>query len=75
VYPANELASLVEALRGAGLEPKRLRAVHAAADRDARVVLVEAMAAKPGGLAIEPPLIERDGAGYSRELAALLART
>jgi tRNA1Val (adenine37-N6)-methyltransferase len=59
VYPANELATLLETLRGAGLEPKRLRAVHASASRPARVVLVEAQPAKRGGLVVEPALVER----------------
>jgi hypothetical protein len=37
------------------------------------VVLVEALAAKPGGLTIEAPLVERDAAGvYSAELARIL---
>ncbi len=75
VYPANESTTLLGALRSHGLEPKRLRAVHGRADAPARVVLVEAVAGKPGGLAIEAPLVETDEAGRpSIELAALLAR-
>jgi len=59
VYPARELATLFAALRASGLEPKRLRMVHAAADAPARVALVEAQAAKAGGLVVMPPLVER----------------
>jgi tRNA1Val (adenine37-N6)-methyltransferase len=59
VYPAPELGTLFSLLRAAGLEPKRMRAVHAAANRPARVVLVEAQPGKPGGLVIEAPLVER----------------
>jgi len=58
VYPAHEAMRLFLTLRSAGLEPKRARYVHAAEDRHARVVLVEARAGKPGGLVIEAPLIE-----------------
>ncbi len=58
VYPAGELFALFTTLRAAGLEPKRLRAVHASAARPARVVLVEAQPGKPGGLVMEAPLIE-----------------
>ncbi|HSO39010.1 MAG TPA: methyltransferase, partial [Labilithrix sp.] len=54
VYPAIEATTLLTSLRARGLEPKRLRAVHATAARHARVVLVEAVAGKPGGLVIEP---------------------
>ncbi len=73
VYPASELLALTTALRAAGLEPKRLRFVHASAGAPARIVMVEAVAGKPGGLRIAPPVYERDGDGYSVELAALLA--
>jgi tRNA1Val (adenine37-N6)-methyltransferase len=72
VYPARELTALWSALRDTGLEPKRLRAVHADASAPARIVLVEALPAKPGGLTIEPPLVERDARGYTGELGSLL---
>jgi tRNA1Val (adenine37-N6)-methyltransferase len=72
VYPAPELATLLCTLRESGLEPKRLRAVHATARSRARVVLVEACAGKAGGLEVEAPLVEREGSGYSAELRALL---
>jgi tRNA1Val (adenine37-N6)-methyltransferase len=72
VYPARELGALWAALEASGLVPKRLRAVHADAVSPARVVLVEACAAKPGGLFIEPPLIEREGEGYTAEMRDLL---
>jgi len=72
VYPASNLARLFETLRASGLEPKRLRFVHATASDPARVVLVEARAAKPGGLVIAPPLIERESGAYTREMKALL---
>jgi tRNA1Val (adenine37-N6)-methyltransferase len=75
VYPARELTSLWNALRDTGLEPKRLRAVHADRHVAARVVLVEARPGKSGGLAIEPPLVERDPGGYTAELRTLLSGT
>lgn len=73
VYPANEATTLLTELRRVGLEPKRLRAVHGRAEDAARVVLVEAVPGKPGGLAIEPPFVETEGGRRSAELAALLA--
>ncbi|MBX3209825.1 MAG: methyltransferase [Labilithrix sp.] len=73
VYPAIEATTLLTTLRAHGLEPKRLRAVHGRADDKARVVLVESVPGKPGGLAIEPPFVETDGGGArSTALAALL---
>lgn len=73
VYPARDLTRLLATLRGAGLEPKRLRAVHATRGAPARVVLVEAQAAKEGGLVVLPPWVEREGGAYGEELAALLS--
>lgn len=74
VYPSIEATTLLTALRALGLEPKRLRAVHARPRDRARVVLVEAVAGKAGGLTIEPPLLELDERGErSAELRELLA--
>ncbi len=73
VYPAPSLITLVASLRAAGLEPKRMRLVRATSTDHARIVLVEARAAKAGGLVIEPDLIERTGGGYSPELTRIIA--
>jgi tRNA1Val (adenine37-N6)-methyltransferase len=78
VYPASDLSRLFSCLRAAGLEPKRLRLVHATARAPARVALVEARASKAGGLAVLPALVERDGPGhgdYTAETARALGLT
>jgi tRNA1Val (adenine37-N6)-methyltransferase len=67
VYPTQELPRFLAGLESVGLVPKRLRFVHARLDTEARVALVEAMAARPGGLRILPPFVEREGSGYSEE--------
>lgn len=73
VYPAFEATTLLAVLRASGLEPKRLRPVHGKPTDHARVVLLEAVAGRPGGLAIEPPLVETDTRGArTAELTALL---
>ncbi len=74
VYPAMEAMTLLVGLRARGLEPKRLGNVHAHAGTAARVILVEAIRGRPGGLVIEPPFIERGEAGPSDALDALLRR-
>jgi tRNA1Val (adenine37-N6)-methyltransferase len=75
VYPASEATMLIEALRARALEPKRLCAVHAKPDEQARIVMVEALPAKPGGLVIEAPVVETDGKGRRTPLVqALLDR-
>ncbi len=59
VYPAVEATSLFTALRARGLEPKRVRFVHGKPGDAARVVMVECAAGRPGGLVVEPPLVEK----------------
>jgi tRNA1(Val) A37 N6-methylase TrmN6 len=55
-----------------------MRAVHATARSRARIVLVEAQAAKSGGLEVMPPLVEREDRGLGSretpELSELLQR-
>jgi tRNA1(Val) A37 N6-methylase TrmN6 len=73
-YPATELAELLAAAERASLVPKRLRLVHPFLDRPARLALVEFKRARPGGLVVEPPLVEWESANLpSQEMAALNA--
>lgn len=58
VYPAGTSMRLLAALRGSGLEPKRMRWIHPRAEAPARLLLVEARAGRPGGLVVESPRIE-----------------
>jgi tRNA1(Val) A37 N6-methylase TrmN6 len=61
-------------MRSAGLEPKRLRTVHAFSDAEASLVLVEAVKAGRKGIDILPPLIIYDSAkNYTAELNAIAA--
>lgn len=72
-YPAAALGELFACARDARLVPKRLRLVHARADAPARLALVELRIAKPGGLTVEPPLIEWQTARVrSAELARIV---
>lgn len=74
VYPARSLGRLLALGERSGLVPKRLRFVHAFAGDPARVALVELRRAKPGGLVVEPPIVEWQRAGVpSPELGALSA--
>lgn len=70
-YPASQLPELLGAAARVGLVAKRLRLVHARATEPARLALVELRAARPGGLVIEPALIEWIGQRRTSELAAL----
>lgn len=57
VLPAARLLDHATLVRDVGLEPKRIRFVHAAAGGPARLVLCESVAGKPGGLVVEPPVV------------------
>lgn len=57
VYLAERLNLLFGAMTRAEIEPKRLRMVHATADSDARLVLVEGRKGGRPGLKVEKPLV------------------
>ena len=67
MLPAARLPEALEALRVFRLEPKRLRTVHARADRPARLCLIEAMLDVRPGLTVEPPLIVKTPDGEDTE--------
>jgi len=68
VHLPERLAGLMADLADAGLEPKRLRMVHARPDEEARMVLVEAVKAASPGLRAEPPLLLHRGTGARTRL-------
>ena len=70
-YPAPQLPELLALAEQAGLVAKRLRFVHAREDQPARLTLIELRAARPGGLVVEPPLVEWLGRRRSPELLRL----
>jgi len=57
-YPARSIAHLFERAMQNNLVAKRLRMVHPTIDQPARLCLVELRRSKPGGLIVEPPLVE-----------------
>ncbi len=68
VYLAERLAELLAGMQRAGLEPKRLRCVHARSGEGARMVLVEGRKGARPGLQVEAPLFVYAGEGYSAEV-------
>ncbi len=71
VHLPERLADVTVALRGAGLEPKRLRLVHSTPDKAAKLLLVEGVRGARPGLVVLPPLFVYGGAGgYSPEIMA-----
>jgi len=74
IYSAERAVELLAALRGAGLEPKRLRWVHSFAGDAALLLLVEAVKGGRSGVEVEAPLIiYSETTVYSPEVAAIVA--
>ena len=73
VYPALRLVDLLQSMRSADLEPKRLRMVHSFADARASLVLVEGVKNGRSGIEVLSPLvIYKRGKQYSNEVEAML---
>ncbi len=66
-YPASRFPALLTALRGAGLEPKRLRCVQHSARHAPSLILCESRKNGGEGLDWEPPLLLRDENGRESE--------
>jgi tRNA1Val (adenine37-N6)-methyltransferase len=56
VYPAERLADLIVGMRSYDLEPKRMRVHYPSPEGEGKLVFMEALAGKRGGLKILPPL-------------------
>jgi tRNA1Val (adenine37-N6)-methyltransferase len=74
VYPALRIVDVLQSMRDANLEPKRLRMVHSFADAKAALVLTEGV--KGGGSGIEvlsPLIVYQQGKQYTAEVETMLA--
>jgi tRNA1Val (adenine37-N6)-methyltransferase len=75
IYPAVRLLDLLQSMREAGVEPKRVRMVHSFCDAEAALALVEGVRGGGGGLKIRPPLVIYEHARqYSAEVASMLSK-
>jgi tRNA1(Val) A37 N6-methylase TrmN6 len=74
IYPSERHVELLAEMTARGLQPVRLRPVHAHAGREATRVMVEARSNVRAPLAVEPPLVVhgRDGQRFSAEVARML---
>jgi len=73
IYPAVRIPDLLQAMRGEGIEPKRLRLVHSFEEGMATLVLAEGIKGSGSELKVMPPLVvytkERK---YTPEMEAIL---
>ena len=75
VHRPFRLAEILETLREFRLEPKRIRLVHPFADREANLVLIEAVLGGNARVTVEPPLIVYKEPGvYTDEVRAIYSR-
>ena len=73
VFPAGDLPRLLDALRATGLVAKRMRLVHPLPGAPAKVALIEAKPARPGGLRVEAPFVAMSAPGvWTAEAARIL---
>ena len=74
IHLGDRTVDLLTAMRGAAIEPKRLRVVHPFAAAEASMILVEAVKGARSGLDVLPPLIVYNSANvYTAELNAIVA--
>jgi len=57
VHRPHRLAEIITALKSFGLEPKRLKMVHPFVDREANMVLIEAVRGGRSMIKVEAPVI------------------
>lgn len=68
VYPAKRAFEMMNAMAKHHLEPKRMRSVHARADRAPKIVLIEAVKGAHSGLNwMEPLILYNDDGSHSAE--------
>ena len=72
VHRTERIAEIFDALRGAGLEPKRMRFVHSFAGKAATMVLIDSVKGGGSQMVIEPPLViyGKDGE-YTEEVKGM----
>lgn len=69
VHRPRRLIEIITVMKRHGLEPKRMKMVHPYADREANMVLIEAVRGGGPLLKMEAPVIVFDQNGdYSREI-------
>lgn len=67
VFPAQRMLELMDTMRDAGIEPKRLRLVHPKPDRAPNLALLEGIKLGRPSLSVMPPLIVYTQEGHETE--------
>ena len=73
VHRPERLCDVFCALRGAGIEPKRVRMVHPAADKPPTLVLIEARVGGAPGILFESSLVVMENGEETAEVREIYA--
>jgi tRNA1Val (adenine37-N6)-methyltransferase len=57
IYPAERIVDLFSTMRGAGIEPKQMRAIHARRPEGAKLILAQGVMRGSPGMTVDPPLV------------------
>ena len=72
IYPAERMVEFMATMHSAGIEPKRLRAVHSSRETDAKLVLFEGVKGAHPGSSMAPPLfVYNEDGSYSQEVVKM----
>lgn len=71
VHLPQRLPEIIEEMRAAGVEPKRLRLVQPTSKKNPSMILIEGVAGARAGLTVEKPLvIYNDDGTYSQAISS-----
>jgi tRNA1Val (adenine37-N6)-methyltransferase len=73
IYPVERIVDLFCGMRGAGIEPKQMRAVHSRRTEGAKLILAQGVMRGNAGLTTDPPLvIYRADGSYTDEVQQMM---
>jgi tRNA1Val (adenine37-N6)-methyltransferase len=73
IYPAERIVDLFSAMRGAGIEPKQMRAIHSRCPEGAKLILAQGVMRGNPGLTVDPPLVIYTADGnYTNEVQQMM---
>lgn len=73
IYPAERIVDFFSGMRGAGIEPKQMRAIHSRRPEGAKLILAQGVMHGNPGLTVGPPLvIYNDDGTYTDEVQQMM---
>lgn len=73
IFPAERIVDLFCGMRGAGIEPKQMRAIHSRLPEGAKLILAQGVMRGNPGLTVDPPLaIYNDNGNYTDEVQQMM---